>query len=86
MKNLVIIRDRGQLTIPDSIRKMVSWVNPMSAVTISIVKPDEILIKPHARSIDKELIWENIRKARSIKGKGKIMSATDFLAKDRQSH
>jgi bifunctional DNA-binding transcriptional regulator/antitoxin component of YhaV-PrlF toxin-antitoxin module len=86
MKVTSIIRDRGQLTIPDSIRKVISWINPMSAVTISVVKPDEIIIKPHAKVIDKKRIWENVKKARAIKGKDTTTSAVDFLIKDRQSH
>lgn len=86
MKTVSIIRDRGQLTIPDSIRKAINWLNPMSAVTISVVKPDEIIIRPHAKVIDKDQIWENVRKARAIKGKGSTMSAVEFLMKDRQSH
>lgn len=86
MKSVSIVRDRGQLTIPDSIRKALNWLNPMSAVTICVVKPDEIVIKPHAKVIDKDQIWENVRKARAIKGKGSTMSAVEFLMKDRQSH
>lgn len=86
MKTVSIIRDRGQLTIPDSVRRLVNWITPMSAVLISVVKPDEIVIKPHAKSIDKDQIWENIRKARAIKGKGSTTSAAEFLMKDRQSH
>ncbi len=86
MKNVIIIRDRGQLTIPDSIRKLVSWVTPMSAVTISIVKPDEIIIKPHTKIIDKDQIWKNVKNARSIKGRGSVTSAVEFLVQDRQHH
>ena len=85
MKSVVIIRDRGQLTIPDTIRKAVSWVTPMSAVTISVVKPDEIVIRPHQKKVNWDQIWELIRKSRAIKGKGKG-SAAEFLEKDRQSH
>lgn len=85
MKAVSIIRDRGQLTIPDSIRKDVSWMNPESAVTISVVKPDEVIIKPHGQYIDRNKIWENIRKARAIKGKGN-QSAAEFLSQDRESH
>ena len=86
MKTVSIIRERGQLTIPDSVRKVVNWITPLSAVTISVIKPDEIVIKPHAKIIDKDQIWENIRKARSIKGKGSTTSTAEFLVKDRQSH
>lgn len=86
MKTVSIIRERGQLTIPDNIRRIVNWVSPMSAVSISVVKPDEIVIKPHAKLIDKNQIRENVRKARAIKGKGSTTSAVEFLMKDRQSH
>ena len=86
MKTVSIIRDRGQLTIPDSIRKIITWMSPLSVVTISVSSPDEIIITPHAKPIDKDQIWENIRKARSIKGKGATISAVKFLEKDRQSH
>lgn len=85
MKNVVIIRDRGQLTIPDSIRKTLSWITPMSAVTISILKPDEIIIKPHQKQIDWDKIWEGIRKSRAIKGKGQ-KNALTFIQQDRSSH
>ncbi len=86
MKTVSIIRDRGQLTIPDSIRKVITWMHPMSPVTISVNKPDEIVITPHTKSIDKEQIWANIKKARAIKGKGTTSSATEFLVKDRHFH
>lgn len=86
MKTVSIVRDRGQLTIPDSIRKVVSWITPMSAVSISVVKPDEIVIKPHQKQVNWDEIWEGIRQARSIKGKGKVTSAVQFLEKDRRSH
>ncbi len=85
MKTVSIVRDRGQLTIPDSIRKIVGWVNPMSAVTISVIKPDEIIITPHQKQVNWDQIWENIKKSRAIKGKGN-MSVTEFLERDRNSH
>ncbi len=85
MKTVSIIRERGQLTIPDSVRKLIDWVSPMSAVTISVVKPDEIVITPHQKHIDWDKIWEGIRKSRAIKGKGTI-SAMEILRKDRQNH
>ena len=85
MKTVSIVRDRGQLTIPDSIRKVVNWITPMSAVTISVTKSDEIVITPHKKTYDWDKIWENVRKARAIKGKG-MGSAVEFIEKDRQSH
>ena len=85
MKTVSIVRERGQLTIPDSVRKLVSWVTPLSAVSISVVRPDEIVLRPHQNHVDWNKIWESIRKSRAIHGKGKI-SASEFLAKDRLSH
>ena len=85
MKVVSIIRDRGQLTIPDNIRRVINWVTPMSAVTISVVEPDEIVIKPHRKQYDWDKIWDAVRRARAIKGKGKG-SAAEFIEKDRHSH
>jgi bifunctional DNA-binding transcriptional regulator/antitoxin component of YhaV-PrlF toxin-antitoxin module len=86
MKEISIIRDRGQLTIPDSIRKTVSWVNPMSAISITVVKPDEIIIKPHQVQVDWDKIWLGIKKARSIKGKNGKGNLSEFIAEDRYNH
>lgn len=85
MQILSIIRERGQLTIPESIRKVVSWAGPMSAISISVVKPDEIIIRPHTQSIDLNQIWENIKKSRNISGKGNV-NASKFLEADRNQH
>lgn len=85
MQTISIIRQRGQLTIPESIRKTVGWATPMSAVSISVVEPNEIVIKPHMQTVDWNIIWENIRKSRAISGKGKI-SASESLRIDRSSH
>ncbi len=85
MNAVSIIRDRGQLTIPDSIRQIVSWATPLSAVSISVVKPDEIVIRPHKNEYDWDKIWEGIRKARAIKGKGRG-SLSKFIAEDRYHH
>ena len=84
-----IVRKRGQLTIPDKIRESFSWLTPSSAVTIISEKPDEIVIRPHTQAkkeVDWDKIWEGIRRARAIKGKGKTIPATEFLQKDRRSH
>ena len=85
MQTVSIVRERGQLTIPDSIRKMVNWITPLSAVTISMIKPDEIVIRPHVQQVNWSQIWKNIRKSRAIPGKGKT-SASEFLQTDRNSH
>ena len=86
MKTVSIIRDRGQLTIPDSIRRFVPWVNPMSAVTISVISSDEIVIRPHnyQGEVDWESLWKRIKKVRSFKGQGRG-NLSEFIAKDREA-
>ena len=78
-----IIRNRGQLTIPETIRKAVSWANPLSAVSISIVHPDEIVIRPK-KEVDWDKLWKQIRRVRAFKGKGRG-SLSAFIAKDRET-
>lgn len=85
MKSISIIRDRGQLTIPDSIRKIITWLTPLSVVTISVVGSDKIIIKPHQQNIDWDKVWNNIAKSRAIKSKGN-QSTAEFLELDRNSH
>lgn len=84
MKTVSIIRNRGQLTIPDNIRKAVSWVNPMSAVSITVVNSDAIVIKPHHPKEDQEAVWAAVKEAHSIKGKNGKLSK--FIAEDRYNH
>jgi len=86
MKVTGIIRDRGQLTIPDSIRKTIKWAAPMSAVSITVVKPNQILIQPQQTYVNWEDIWASIKRARAIRGKTEATSTTEFLEKDRASH
>ena len=88
MNTVSIIRDRGQLTIPDSIRKVIGWVSPMSAVTISVVKPDEIVIKPHVskqKEVDWNKLWKQLKRVRAFKGKGHG-NLSAFVVKDREIH
>ena len=86
MNNVSIIRDRGQLTIPDDIRNALSWVTPMSAVSISIVNPQEIVIRPYQqkKDIDWDKLWVLIKRSRSFKGKSEG-NLSAFIAKDRES-
>ena len=86
MKSVSIIRNRGQLTIPDSIRKIAKWTSPMSAVSITIVNPGEIVIKPQGSQVDWDEIWAGIKEARAMKGKGDTVSTVEFLQQDRAAH
>lgn len=80
-----IIRNRGQLTIPETIRRAIDWANPLSPVSISIVHPDEIVIRPK-KEVDWDRIWEGIKKSRALKGKGESGSLSKFIAEDRYLH
>ncbi|MBI4066931.1 AbrB/MazE/SpoVT family DNA-binding domain-containing protein [Candidatus Gottesmanbacteria bacterium] len=82
-----IIRQRGQLTIPDGIREKVSWVAPGSVVTVTQMKPDEIIVRPYSakkNKVDWDELWRKINLARSYKGKYKG-SLSKFIAKDRET-
>lgn len=85
MNTVAIIRDRGQLTIPDSVRKIAHWAGISSVVSISMNRPDEIVITPHkvARETEWDKLLELINKSREFKGRGS-MKAVDFIAESRQ--
>lgn len=87
MKTVAIIRDRGQLTIPDAVRKIAGWASPSSVVSISVENPQEIVVTPHQvlNQIGLEALFTAIKKSRDIKGKGDI-SAQAFLLKERGLH
>lgn len=82
-----IIRQRGQLTIPDSLRKQLNWATPLSPVSITIEKPNKIVITPHIvqSNVNWDAVWLMLKRARSIKGTGQI-SGAEFLVDDRQRH
>ena len=87
MKIVSIIRDRGQLTIPDSIRRVADWASPMSVVTISLNTLDEIIISPHQhiqKKVDWDVLWKHIKRVRSFKGSGRG-NLSNFIAKDREA-
>lgn len=85
---VAIIRQRGQLTIPDEIRELRPWATPSSVVAITSEKPDEIIIKPHSfqkKQLDWEKLWKQMRRVRAFKGKGRG-NLSEFIAKDRETH
>ncbi len=86
-QTISIIRRRGQLTIPDSIRDEVSWVNPLSPVTVTLVNSEEIAIRPHQpqKKVDWEKLWKQLRRVRSFKGRGGG-NLSAFIVKDRETH
>lgn len=84
MKTVSIVRDRGQLTIPEPIRALREWVSPNSVVTITSERPDEIIITPHKKRIDWDKLWKDIKRVRAYKGKGRG-NLSAFVAEDRQT-
>lgn len=82
-----IVRQRGQLTIPDLIRGRVDWVAPGSVVTVVQMKPNEIIIRPYQAKmgvIDWDGLWRNIELSRSHPGTY-TGSLSQFVAQDRES-
>lgn len=87
LQTVGIVRQRGQLTIPDKIRETFRWLTPSSMVTITSQKPDEIVIKPitaSKKTVDWDELWRNIQRVRSYRGKGGG-NLSKFIAKDRQT-
>lgn len=82
-----IIRDRGQLTIPDDIREHLKWAQASSVVTITTEKSDEIVIKPHQpkKEVDWDRLWKQIKRVRAFKGKGRG-NLSQFIIEDRETH
>ena len=86
IQTTAVIRDRGQLTIPEKIRKQRKWATQTSVVTISSEKPDEIIIKPYpAKQVDWDKLWKQIKRVRAFKGKGRG-NLSQFIAEDRLRH
>jgi len=86
----IIIRERGQLTIPKKIREKLGWTKENFIITISI--PDEkslLITSPQYNSpsetVDWDNLWKKLEKVRSFNGKQKG-SLSDFIIKDRERH
>ena len=90
IQTTAIIRNRGQLTIPDVIRRAFNWMKTESVVRIIYRSPQEIVITPYiqenVKKINWKKIWEAIHKVRAITSKGKIGNLSKFIAKDRYNH
>lgn len=81
-----IIRQRGQLTLPDNIRDNIDWATAGSIVTIKTTKSDEIVIQPYSpqKEIDWDKLWRDLNRIRSYKGKYHG-SLSKFIIKDRET-
>ena len=83
-----IIRDRGQLTIPDNVRKIFNWMSPNSVVYIKAEDSNELVITPYEKKSEDLInwgeVWKRIKRSQSFEGKRGNLSA--FIIKDRYSH
>lgn len=86
MTYTAVIRQRGQLTIPDQVRHMAAWLQAGAVVGVEVAE-EEVRIRPYAEArkrIDWNEVWRKIELARSFKGKRGNLSA--MIAEDRDSH
>jgi len=86
IQGTAIIRNRGQLTIPDKIRGSLNWLETNTVVSIKTISATEIIIKPYTQeqAVDWVKIEADIRKLRTYKGAKGSMS--EFIAEDRYRH
>lgn len=84
MNTTIILRDRGQLTLPEVIRKTLPWLHRSAAITVSVENSNKLVLTPQqsSESIPWEMIWNSIALARSFSGQGKNLSQT--IADDRE--
>lgn len=88
MMTNVVVRQRGQVTIPDDVRNMVAWLSEGSAVGLEMVEKEMLVLRPHAKINARKFSWEDVSKkinlARSFKGQNGDLSG--FIIEDRNNH
>ncbi|OGK18492.1 hypothetical protein A2799_00725 [Candidatus Roizmanbacteria bacterium RIFCSPHIGHO2_01_FULL_39_24] len=86
IQGTAIIRDRGQLTIPDKIREALKWSTPNSVVSLTTTSKNELIISTYKEQeqVNWPEIWARIKRSRSYKGKRGNLSR--FIALDRENH
>ncbi|OGD97073.1 hypothetical protein A3A49_00890 [Candidatus Curtissbacteria bacterium RIFCSPLOWO2_01_FULL_38_11b] len=83
IQTAVVVRDKGQVTIPEKIRKSIDWITPSSVVTVTAEKPNEIIIQPYEqKKVDWDKLWKDLKRVRSYRGKGRG-NLSAFIAEDR---
>ena len=87
MTYTAVVRQRGQLTIPDSMRESIMWLREGSVVEIEAAG-DGVKIQPAGKQsvLDWEKIWMMIRLSRSFRSKSTEASASQFIVEDREKH
>lgn len=88
MTYTAVIRQRGQLTIPDFLREQFRWLNTGNAVEFETAD-DEVKIRPAGKTkkINWDEIWQGIKLCRSFKPRNaNEKSASEFIIEDRYRH
>lgn len=82
----VIIRQRGQLTLPDAIREKINWLTPGSVITID-TEANKVVLSPYStrKTVDWDKLWKQMKRVRAFRGKGRG-NLSEFIAKDRETH
>ncbi|MBI3577463.1 AbrB/MazE/SpoVT family DNA-binding domain-containing protein [Candidatus Gottesmanbacteria bacterium] len=86
MTYTAVIRQRGQLTVPDQVREILSWLQTGSVVGIE-VNDDELRVIPHTKMgkpVDWDAFFSKVHLARSLRGKRGNLSSV--ITEDRESH
>lgn len=89
LQTTAVIRQRGQLTIPDKIREALTWIRENTVAVIETTTNDAFIVKPYnLEKLDTSERWkrahEAIQLARSFKGRRGNLSK--FVVGDRKSH
>jgi len=75
-----VIRDRFQLTVPQSIRENLPWLVPGTAVHL-FLSNNQLTVRPYREeTIDWKKIWKTLA---LVAGKGKKVSLSKFVIDDR---
>jgi len=84
MNSTIILRDRGQLTLPEAIRKTLPWLTRSTALTVSVENPQKLVLTPlqPAATVPWDMMWNGITLARSFEGQGRNLSQS--IADDRE--
>lgn len=83
------IRQRGQLTIPDQVREVLSWLRTGEVVGIDI-DDDEVRIRPQTevkKGVDWDKLWRGLERCWTYKSRKRgELSGSEFIARDRYNH
>ncbi|MCA9372080.1 AbrB/MazE/SpoVT family DNA-binding domain-containing protein [Candidatus Woesebacteria bacterium] len=85
MTYTAIIRNRGQLTIPDKIREQLDWVETSMPITIAVRGKHEIVLQPvkKVQGKQRKMLLQTMKKIRKLPSAK--TNLTQFVINDRQN-